>query len=138
MCVRIRCERRESRAAASGPLGQRSGVVWLQLPQSFPAPAPAPQAPDRDMNKKTTLLWHFEQYLVGHGGKGLVHAARETPADLVLGSRHPVGAREALRAGSLSGEAGARGAVHMRKWLRTKHATIFRLSDRTIQVTPPA
>ena len=88
---------------------------------------PPLQPDERDLNKKATLLWHFEKYLFRKDARGLVHAARAAGAggaEAELVGQAPAGPASPVTGASL----------HMKKWLRTKHATIFRLSDRAIQV----
>eukprot|EP00238_Polyblepharides_amylifera_P011958 CAMPEP_0196597372 /NCGR_PEP_ID=MMETSP1081-20130531/90999_1 /TAXON_ID=36882 /ORGANISM="Pyramimonas amylifera, Strain CCMP720" /LENGTH=198 /DNA_ID=CAMNT_0041922743 /DNA_START=132 /DNA_END=728 /DNA_ORIENTATION=+ len=58
------------------------------------------------LKKKMTILGHFESYLSGSGSK------LGPSADTILRSE----------------------SVFVRKWLKTSHAIIFRLSNKTIQV----
>lgn len=85
------------------------------------------EEPPPELKKKVTLLWYFEGYLTGSSFKS-------------RNDKHP---------GRVSGECcgpGAEGAPHLaavedasnatsvKKWLKTKHAIIFRMSSKVIQV----
>lgn len=59
-----------------------------------------------ELHKKATLLKHFRKYLLQHSAK---------PAPVTASSS-------------------ASQAVYVKRWLRTKHAILFRLSNRTVQV----
>jgi polo-like kinase 1 len=66
------------------------------------------------LQKKVTLLKHFRNYLIEQQQKSedsgwYFHSGR----DFVGGSRH---------------------MVYLKKWVRTKHAIFFRLSDQTVQI----
>lgn len=66
------------------------------------------------LNKKVTLLKHFRSYLLEQYNK------RTSP---------PAEERLAMAAGSSSSD-----MVFVKKWVRTRHAVLFRLSNRTVQV----
>eukprot|EP00951_Prasinocladus_malaysianus_P007376 scaffold53072_cov42-Prasinocladus_malaysianus.AAC.1 len=83
--------------------------------------------PPASLKKKATLLWYFEGYLKGSSFK-------------VKSDKHP---------GRVSGECVGPGAppadsdmasmaamepTYVKKWLKTRHAIIFRLSNKVIQV----
>ncbi|CAM9121158.1 unnamed protein product, partial [Heterosigma akashiwo] len=74
-----------------------------------------------DLNKKVTLLNHFSNYLREEGRSHL-------PVSVNLDARekNPDGEEEAAGPGSL---------VYVKKWVKTRHAILFRLSSRTVQVT---
>ena len=61
-----------------------------------------------ELTKKVTLLKHFKNYLLEHTPPG-----QEAPS---------------------AAGAGATSMIYVKKWLRTRHAFIFRLSNKTIQV----
>ena len=71
------------------------------------------------MEKKVTLLKHFKNYLVAQQTKkrkeGEVPTSEEN--------------RSAKRGGPASS------MVYVKKWVRTRHAILFRLSNKTVQVT---
>jgi polo-like kinase 1 len=69
------------------------------------------------LQKKVTLLKHFRNYLIEQQKKSCDDG-------VVLGSSSPSSTR---RASSL-------GMVYLKKWVRTKHAIFFRLSDSTVQI----
>ena len=64
-----------------------------------------------ELTKKVTLLKHFKNYLLEHTPPG-----QETPSG-----------------GATIGSS----MIYVKKWLRTRHAFIFRLSNKTIQVCRP-
>jgi len=68
------------------------------------------------LKKKVTLLLHFRKYLLEHWQRAVDDgsALQEEVASIAAGSA-------------------GRGLVYLRKWLRTEHAAVFRLSDRTVQ-----
>eukprot|EP00961_Rhodomonas_salina_P190167 2565653-Rhodomonas_salina.1 len=69
----------------------------------------------KELAKKVTLTEHFQSYLEQGGG----------------GSQRACGAED----GEKRGEGGNSGAgVYVRKWMRTRHSVIFRLSDNSVQV----
>jgi len=69
------------------------------------------------LRKKVTLLRHFRQHLDEH---------------------QPPGQEPPVAQGTVPGSAGAAAAVqrpiYLKRWMRTRHAMIFRLSNRVIQV----
>ena len=66
-----------------------------------------------DLTKKVTLMEHFKNYL------DETHPNRDSPL------HHPVESRE---------EELSRDGVYVRKWMRTRHSIIFRLSNNNFQV----
>ncbi|KAK4533989.1 hypothetical protein CDCA_CDCA01G0014 [Cyanidium caldarium] len=76
--------------------------------------------PGETLRKKVTLLQHFRQHLDEHLPPG-----QEPPQS--CGTGPP----EASPSG---GALAAPRPVHLKRWMRTRHAMIFRLSNRTIQV----
>jgi hypothetical protein len=68
------------------------------------------------LQKKVTLLKHFMNYLV-------------PPAESAAATPPP-----SFPPSSTSSDASAPPRVYVKKWLRTKHAIFFRLSNRTVQV----
>jgi len=63
------------------------------------------------LKKKVTLLVHFKNMLEGNPNKGEVPAPNFSK--------------------SLNGE----NLTHLKKWMRTRHAILFRLSNKIVQVT---
>ncbi|CAM9360144.1 unnamed protein product [Chrysoparadoxa australica] len=82
-----------------------------------------------DLQKKVTLLKHFRNYLMEQRLKGPQGAASEECNDLQSANmeelQYDTATTEDLAAPSL---------VHLKKWVRTRHAILFRLSHRVIQV----
>ncbi|KAA0176329.1 hypothetical protein FNF27_02026 [Cafeteria roenbergensis] len=68
------------------------------------------------LQKKVTLLLHFRKYLLEHWERSVADGS--APEEEV----------RSIRAGSRTS-----GLVYLKKWLRTEHAAVFRLSDRTVQ-----
>lgn len=68
------------------------------------------------LQKKVTLLLHFRKYLLEHWERSVEDGS--APDEEV----------RSIRAGSRTS-----GLVYLKKWLRTEHAAVFRLSDRTVQ-----
>jgi polo-like kinase 1 len=64
----------------------------------------------KELQKKVTLLQHFRSYLEGNG--------------------KPDGAEE--EAGAPSKSPGP--PIYVKKWMRTRHAIMFRLSNKIVQV----
>lgn len=61
----------------------------------------------KELQKKVTLLQHFRSYLEGN------EKPTEAPPEQNSGSKNP---------------------VYVKKWMRTKHAIMFRLSNKIVQV----
>ena len=74
----------------------------------------------QNLHKKITLLRHFRNYLTEQQQK---HAAK-TPRELASATLY----------GDRTSELAARELVFVKKWVRTRHAIFFRLSNRTVQV----
>ena len=70
-----------------------------------------------ELQKKVTLLKHFRNYLI--------EQQKKSDDDDFLGSSF------ATRSSSRSR---TRQMVYLKKWVRTKHAIFFRLSDQTVQI----
>ena len=68
------------------------------------------------LKKKVTLLKHFRNYLLQ---QQTYDGVEDYPADLTNGGKND----------QLSGD-----LVYVKKWVRTKHAILFSLSNRTVQV----
>lgn len=93
------------RGAAATDRGAKKEEV-----QRFPASYQVP-VEDRDLNKKVTLLWHFEKHLRKHDPRP---ATARAAAPAVPSDQPP---------------------VYLKKWVRSKtQALIFRLSNKAIQV----
>ena len=97
---------------------------------------------DRDLNKKATLLWHFEKYLVRSDSRGLVYSAQSEGrkgTDRALALREAAAAA-AGKGGNISSMEQPAFDVDLstvgqaKKWLKTKHAMVFRLNNKAIQV----
>ncbi|KNC56230.1 plk/plk-unclassified protein kinase [Thecamonas trahens ATCC 50062] len=79
------------------------------------------------LNKKMTLLTYFKNYLMEHleradkDGESSSSTRASSPG---ISAMNVPDAKDAPTAGM----------VYVKKWLRTKHAIIFRLSDKTVQV----
>jgi len=58
----------------------------------------------KELNKKVTLLQHFKSYLEGGTDVNTIYPSTTT------------------------------GTVYVKKWMRTKHAMMFRLSNKIVQV----
>ncbi|CAG9463967.1 unnamed protein product [Pedinophyceae sp. YPF-701] len=88
---------------------------------------------DRDLNKKVTLLWHFEKYLLRPDSRGVAYAAQTKGR---AGAERVLAGRETASGASSKADAARelQGMAQAKKWLRTKHAMIFRLNNKTIQV----
>ena len=65
-----------------------------------------------DLNKKVTLLKHFRNYLLEQQKK----------------------AKEELSFEAIFAEGSPSQFIYIKKWIRTKHAILFRLSDQTVQI----
>mmetsp|Transcript_12033 Transcript_12033/g.33840 ORF Transcript_12033/g.33840 Transcript_12033/m.33840 type:complete len:934 (-) Transcript_12033:498-3299(-) len=84
------------------------------------------EEPPANLKKKATLLWYFEGYLTGPSFKarGDKHPGRVSGECIGPGAgAHDMGAHK-----------GEHGLVYVKKWLKTKHAIIFRMSNKVIQV----
>lgn len=81
--------------------------------------------PEESLEKKVTLLQHFRSYLLEQQQRA--EDAREAEP-LVLSA---IGEGPSLTAADTNGGALV---VFMKKWIKTKHAILFRLSNGTVQV----
>ena len=111
----------------------------------------------QELQKKVTLLRHFRNYLVDQhksqapaadaGGDLPVDAGQNMPMVLPEGASSganpdvPLGTSSALyecteaeRTVGLAEEGGDASMPFLKKWVRTRHAILFRLSNRTVQV----
>jgi polo-like kinase 1 len=75
-----------------------------------------------DLQKKVTLLKHFRNYLI--------EQQKKSDEDEYLVSSSPF----ANKSCSSGKSRGSRQLVYLKKWVRTKHAIFFRLSDQTVQI----
>ena len=111
--------------------------------------------PPEGLEKKAKLMRHFRGYLDGAGGGAVERSAGglcddaglvESAGDRSGGGHHAssgdggVYARAAAETATARRDALAAGGAssaylpHVKNWLRTRHAILFRLSNRTIQV----
>jgi polo-like kinase 1 len=84
-----------------------------------------------ELHKKVTLLRHFRDYLVedsNAGGRLSGSKEKVRTTDSVV--RSDERALAAVRCGSVP----AADLPYVKRWLRTKHAILFRMSNRTVQV----
>lgn len=83
-----------------------------------------------ELNKKVTLLKHFKNYLVDQqsqqGGTRSQDDGRNGPSDKALQLMHDMD-------DGMEGEGGT-DLPYVKKWVRTRHAILFRLSNKTVQV----
>ncbi len=150
-----RLEYRERARRGSGSNPEReNGVDGTAACVSFSASAPPPVG----LEKKTKLMRHFRGYLARDGRSavektagGLFDSFAECSDGSLPGSRSngdertnvtpevlPRAVAEtraaAARSSSNSSTSSSPYLPHVKNWLRTKHAILFRLSNRTIQV----
>ena len=73
----------------------------------------------KELQKKVTLLQHFRSYLEGNGSQ------KDTPieANAVIS---PSATEEVVKSGGTP--------IYVKKWMRTRHAIMFRLSNKIVQV----
>jgi len=83
-----------------------------------------------NLQKKVTLLKHFMNYLVGNNGNHNNNNNKENEEEEKKEQR----AASTISSSSPSTSSTSTGLVYVKKWLRTKHAIFFRLSNRTVQV----
>jgi len=127
---------------------RRGGEASARPP---PVAFSARTAPPEGLEKKTKLMRHFRGYLAKDGRSAVERSGGglgATPgADAEDGERASARARASTESARAEAEAtatrkgGERRASatpaylpHVKNWLRTKHAVLFRLSNRTIQV----
>ena len=77
------------------------------------------------LSKKVTLITYFGNYIVRFKGR----PARQGQQDVVTCSTADTTASSGVA------NPGSDGLVYVRKWLKTPEATIFRLSNKTVQVS---
>ena len=142
-----RSEGSSGRADASSSAASSSSPA----PLAFSASSPPPEG----LEKKAKLMRHFRGYLDGAGGGAVERSAGglcddaglvESAGDRSGGGHHAssgdggVYARAAAETATARRDALAAGGAssaylpHVKNWLRTRHAILFRLSNRTIQV----
>jgi polo-like kinase 1 len=81
----------------------------------------------KELQKKVTLLQHFKSYLDGDGSSGGMSAINTNPEALKT-----VNKEDDIK---LSDEAKKlTNFVYVKKWMRTRHAIMFRLSNKIVQV----
>lgn len=87
------------------------------------------EEPPDNLKKKATLLWYFEGYLKGSSFRARSDKHPGRVSGECVGPGIPGdGAVDASRDD-------VTGGTYVKKWLKTKHAIIFRLSNKVIQVT---
>lgn len=79
-----------------------------------------------EMTKKMTLLQFFQKYLTNH------KASKGSSSRTADGAQ--VSGNGAISTDIVTKPVPEEALVHVKKWLRTDHAILFRLSNRTIQV----
>ena len=98
----------ERKKAAESPRGRAEPVISSHTLSTYPD----------DLQKKVTLLKHFRNYLI--------EQQKKTGDD---------GIEECLSSPSSSSTSRTdMSLVYLKKWVRTKHAIFFRLSDQTVQI----
>ena len=78
----------------------------------------------KDLQKKVTLLQHFRSYLEGEG----------TANKLDEGDNNKVEEGGGINSNSTVNKPSSSGFVYVKKWMRTRHAIMFRLSNKIVQV----
>lgn len=113
---------------------RRSGKTPSPPPLVFAASGATPEG----LEKKVKLMRHFRGYLSQDGRSAVERSAGGLGPTPGAGGRHPSAAAATAAAAAEAERSGdaARSPYlpHVKNWLRTKHATLFRLSNRTIQV----
>jgi polo-like kinase 1 len=150
---RLEYRERARRGSGSNPEPNSNGVDSTAACVSFSASAPPPVGQE----KKTKLMRHFRGYLARDGRSavektagGLFDSFAEQdgslPGSSSNGDEQNVTRDEVLpravaetraaaaRSSSNSSTSSSPYLPHVKNWLRTKHAILFRLSNRTIQV----
>ena len=151
---RLEYRERARRGSGSNPEPNSNGVDGTAACVSFSASAPPPVG----LEKKTKLMRHFRGYLARDGRSavektagGLFDSFAECSDGSLPGSGSngdertnvtpevlPRAVAEtraaAARSSSNSSTSSSPYLPHVKNWLRTKHAILFRLSNRTIQV----
>jgi polo-like kinase 1 len=149
---RLEYRERARRGSGSNPEPNSNGVDGTAACVSFSASAPPPVG----LEKKTKLMRHFRGYLARDGRSavektagGLFDSFAEQDGSLPNLSSNgdeqsvtpevlPRAVEEtraaAARSSSNSSTSSSPYLPHVKNWLRTKHAILFRLSNRTIQV----
>eukprot|EP00343_Euplotes_focardii_P009997 CAMPEP_0205829200 /NCGR_PEP_ID=MMETSP0206-20130828/37322_1 /ASSEMBLY_ACC=CAM_ASM_000279 /TAXON_ID=36767 /ORGANISM="Euplotes focardii, Strain TN1" /LENGTH=415 /DNA_ID=CAMNT_0053131687 /DNA_START=504 /DNA_END=1751 /DNA_ORIENTATION=+ len=84
----------------------------------------------KDLQKKVTLLQHFRSYLEGSAKKG---ESTETP---IIGTERLKQEAEEIKESKNNPDKKEMGedTVYVKKWMRTRHAIMFRLSNKVVQV----
>ena len=148
-----RLEYRERARRGSGSnQGRRGGGDGA--PSGSPSPCvafSASAAPPAGLEKKTKLMRHFRGYLAKDGRSAVERTAgglfdgferasnarewtRDGGGDVLPRAAEETRAAAAAAARSTASTSAAPYLPHVKNWLRTKHAILFRLSNRTIQV----
>jgi polo-like kinase 1 len=85
-----------------------------------------------ELNKKVTLLKHFRNYLVDQQTK---EGAATNPIGGASGNEGGSGSGSGAAIVAQGDEvASSDNMPYLKKWVRTRHAILFRLSNRTVQV----
>ena len=79
----------------------------------------------KDLHKKVTLLQHFKSYLEGDQNKNPNPSDKQPEANPIQ-SETPSDSNSAVKQPS--------NYVYVKKWMRTRHAIMFRLSNKIVQV----
>ncbi|CAN0195497.1 unnamed protein product, partial [Laminaria digitata] len=113
------------RARRSSP-GSGGGSSAGHTVENFPA----------ELQKKVTLLEHFRGYLLEKKDEGVSGAAAVAVAKTGTGVGVGAGAGEGGGGGEAVEEGGRtrEPLTFLKKWLRTRNAFLFRLSNGTVQV----
>ena len=154
---RLEYRERARRGSGSNPEPNSNGVDGTAACVSFSASAPPPLG----LEKKTKLMRHFRGYLARDGRSavektagGLFDSFAEQDGSLpgsssngdeqnvtrdevlprAVAETRAAAARSSSNSSSNSSTSSSPYLPHVKNWLRTKHAILFRLSNRTIQV----
>ena len=98
-------ERTSTRASREGNVASPEAQRFRHTLTDFPV----------SLNKKVTLLKHFKSYLKSQDESRKTLVSKEEEKSRAFGS-------------------GDRDMIYVKKWVKTRHAILFRMSNRTVQV----
>ena len=153
--LEYRARQRAGKSRSEGSSGRDASSSAASSSSPAPLAFSASSPPPEGLEKKAKLMRHFRGYLDGAGGGAVERSAGglcddaglvESAGDRSGGGHHAssgdggVYARAAAETATARRDALAAGGAssaylpHVKNWLRTRHAILFRLSNRTIQV----
>lgn len=87
--------------------------------------------PKDTLHKKVTLLQHFKSYLEGDTAN---NNSNNDKKEINFTAKNYTATEDETKADESKNKSGTTNLVYVKKWMRTRHAIMFRLSNKIVQV----